>query len=106
MSILWDLWVFQLFLMGQSFEILMDYSSLHWLYAMKGKSALSHRWQIKQEDYQYTVLHHPGKSQSHMDGLSCLSEIVHLITLDSEESTKFTTFGGLTLNHEGMILLM
>ena len=39
---------------------------------MKNESALLHRWAAALEDYQFTVLHRPGKLQGHVDGLSRL----------------------------------
>ena len=39
---------------------------------MSTGSALLHRWSAALEEYDFTVKHRPGKSQTHVDGLSCL----------------------------------
>ena len=39
---------------------------------MKNESALLHRWAASLEDFQFTILHRPGKQQGHVDGLSRL----------------------------------
>ena len=39
---------------------------------MRTGSALFHRWSATLEEYDFTVKHRPGKSQTHVDGLSCL----------------------------------
>ena len=39
---------------------------------MRTGSALLHRWSAALEEYDFTVRHHPGKIQTHVDGLSRL----------------------------------
>ena len=39
---------------------------------MRTGSALLHRWSAALEEYDFTVKHSPGKSQTHVDGLSRL----------------------------------
>ena len=39
---------------------------------MKNESALLHRWAAQLEDYDFEVLHRPGKNQGHVDALSRL----------------------------------
>ena len=41
---------------------------------MKSESALLHRWAAQLEDYDFEILHRPGKKQGHVDGLSRLPE--------------------------------
>ena len=40
--------------------------------SMRTGSALLHRWSAALEEYDFTVKHRPGKSQTHVDGLSRL----------------------------------
>ena len=40
---------------------------------MKNESALLHRWAAQLEDYDFEILHRPGKNQGHVDALSRLS---------------------------------
>ena len=61
---------------------------------MKHDSALLHRWAAQLEDYDFEVLHRPGKNQGHVDALSRLPLDnmnmlgTHRITLETPEATK------------------
>ena len=61
---------------------------------MKNESALLHRWAAQLEDYDFEVLHRPGKNQGHIDALSRLpTDNIHLLghgkaTLATEEETR------------------
>ena len=39
---------------------------------MKDESALLHRWAAQLVDYDFEILHRPGKNQGHVDALSRL----------------------------------
>ena len=61
---------------------------------MKNESALLHCWAVQLEDYDFEILHRPGKNQGHVDALSRLpKDNIHLlgqgkIRLNSEEETR------------------
>ena len=55
-----------------TFEVYTDHYALQWLKTMRTGSALLHRWSAALEEYDFTVKHRPGKSQTHVDGLSRL----------------------------------
>ena len=63
---------FRPYLMSMSFEVYNDHYALQWLKTMRTGSALLHCWLAALKEYDFTVKHHPGKSQTHVDGLSCL----------------------------------
>ena len=62
---------------------------------MRTGSALLHRWCAALEEYDFTVRHHPGKIQTHVDGLSRLpvdpappeDTLLH-IQVDNEEEAR------------------
>ena len=54
------------------FEVYTDHYTLQWLKTMRTGSALLHRWSAALEEYDFTVKLLPGKSQTHVDGLSRL----------------------------------
>ena len=54
------------------FEVYTDHYALQWLKTMRTGSALLHRWSATLEEYDFTVKHLPGKSQTSVDGLSHL----------------------------------
>ena len=61
---------------------------------MKNESALLHRWAAQLEDYDFEVLHRPGKNQGHAEALSRLpQDNVHLlgqvkVNLNTKEETR------------------
>ena len=69
-------------------------TTLQWLHAMKNESALLHRWAAQLEDYDFEILHRPGKNQGHVDALSRLPlDKVNLlgkgkVVLSKEEETR------------------
>ena len=54
------------------FEVYTDHYTLQWLKTMRTGPALLHRWSAALEEYDFSVKHRPGKSQTHVDGLSRL----------------------------------
>ena len=72
LAIVWAVSKFRPYLMLMSFEVYTDHYALQWLKTMRTGSALLHRWSAALEEYDFTVKHRPGKSQTHVDGLSRL----------------------------------
>ena len=61
---------FRQYLLGRKFKIVTDHSALQWLYNFKDPDALTARWLEKLAAFNYEVVHRPGKSIGHADGLS------------------------------------
>ena len=64
---------FRPYLIGRPFTLVVDHSALSWLF----KNGLSHlggsrlvRWVIELQEYQFVVIHKPGKLHTHCDALS------------------------------------
>ena len=72
LAIVWAVDKFRPYLMSMSFEVYKDHYALQWLKTMRTGSALLHRWSAALEEYDFVVKHRPGKSQTYVDGLSCL----------------------------------
>ena len=72
LAIVWAIARFRPYLMSMTFEVYTDHYALQWLKTMHTGSALLHRWSAVLEEYDFTVKHRPGKSQTHVDGLSRL----------------------------------
>ena len=72
LAIVWAVAKFRPYLMSIPFEVYTDHYALQWLKTMRTGSALLHRWSTSLEEYDFTVKHRPGKSQTHVDGLSHL----------------------------------
>ena len=72
LAIVWAVAKFRPYLMSMPFEVYTDHYALQWLKTMRTGSTLLHRWSAALEDYDFTVKHRTGKSQTHVDGLSRL----------------------------------
>ena len=72
LAIVWAVAKFRSYLMAMLFEVYTDHYALQWLKTMRTGSELLHRWSAALEEYDFTVKHRPGKSQTHVDGLSRL----------------------------------
>ena len=72
LAIVWAVTKFRPYLMSMSFEVYTDHYALQWLKTMCTGSALLHHWSAALEEYDFAVKHCPGKTQTHVDGLSRL----------------------------------
>ena len=72
LAIVWAVAKFRPYLMSIQFGVYTDHYALQWLKTMRTGSALLQRWSAALEEYDFTVKHRPGKSQTHVDGLSRL----------------------------------
>ena len=72
LAVVWGIKNFCNYLIANHFKVYTDHYSLQWLRSMKNKFALLHRWAAELEDYDFQILHQPGKNQGHVDALSRL----------------------------------
>ena len=78
------------------FEVYTDHYALQWLKTMRTGSALLHRWSAALEEYDFSIKHRPGKSQTHVDRLSRLpvnppppeDTILQVRLLENEEEAR------------------
>ena len=96
LAIVWAVAKFRPYLMAMLFEVITDHYALQWLKTMRTGSTLLHRWSAALEEYDFTVKHRPGKSQTHVDGLSQLpvdpappeDTLLHIHLLESEDKAQ------------------
>ena len=96
LAIVWAVAKFRACLMVMPFEVFTDHYALQWLKTMRTGSALLHRWSAALEEYDFTVRHRPGKSQTHVDGLSRLpvdpapteDTLLHVRILEDEDEAR------------------
>ena len=94
LAVVWGIRNFRNYLIANHFKVHTNHYSLQWLHAMKNESDLRHRWAAQLEDYDFEVLHRPGKNHGHVDALSRLpTDNIHLlghvkVTLATEEETR------------------
>ena len=61
---------FRHYLLGQKFTIITDHRALQWLHNFEDPDAQNARWLEKLASFNYEVVHTPGKSIGHANGLS------------------------------------
>ena len=61
---------FKHYLFGHKFTIITDHRALQWLHNFKDSDVLTARWLEKLAAFDYEVVHRPGKSIGHANGLS------------------------------------
>ena len=93
LAVVWGIKNFRNYLIANHFKVYTEHYSLQWLKSMKNKSALLHRRAAQLEDYDFEILHRPGKNQGQVDALSRLPmDVLHFIgkentVLSSTEAT-------------------
>ena len=62
---------FRQYLLGTPFTIRTDHSALTWLQNFKQPEGQLARWLEQLQEYEFTIIHHPGKAHCNADALSC-----------------------------------
>ena len=96
LAIVWAVAKFRPYLVAMPFEVFTDHYALQWLKTMRTGSALLHLWSAALKEYDFTVHHRPGKTQTHVDGLSRLpvgpsppeDTLLHVHVLHTEEEAR------------------
>jgi hypothetical protein len=70
---------FRCYLFGRKFTLVTDHRALCWLLKLKDPRAKLTRWALRLSEFEYTVLHRPGKYHCVPDALSR-----HIATLTTE----------------------
>ena len=90
---------FRPYLLGIHFTVVSDHSSLVWLMNMKDPSGRCCRWSLRMAEYNFTVVHRPGRVNSDADALSRLPVWKHepfnecddypLLMIEDDQMKKF-----------------
>lgn len=61
---------FHIYLYGTPFTIVTDHSALQWLFKTKERNNRLYRWSLRLSNYDYTIVHKPGRQNIVPDALS------------------------------------
>ena len=88
---------FRQYLIGRQFTIRTDHGALTWLKNFKTPEGQMARWLKKLQDYQFTIIHKPGRRHNNADALSWLPcQQCGRTSHTSEESISTISATGLT----------
>ena len=77
--------IFRPYLHGNKFQIVTDHKALIWLHNHKDQKSKLMRWALELQEYDYTIIHRPGKDSANVDALSRLHHDDDLPELKAEE---------------------
>ena len=80
---------FPQYLLGHTFTLRTDDSSLTWLRDFKQPEGQLARWLEKLEEFSFAVQHHPGRKHKNADSLSCLNTPPHINAAASSETVSW-----------------
>ena len=63
---------FHTYLYGHKFTVVTDHSALKWLFTTKNLTGRPSRWALSLQEYDFEIIHRPGKDLQNADGLSRL----------------------------------
>lgn len=66
----WATGHFRCYLFGRKFKIITDHAALKWLLSLKDPNSRLVRWTLKLSEFDYEIIHKPGKLHSNADALS------------------------------------
>lgn len=74
LAVLWAVEKFRPYLEGTRFTVITDHQALKWLGNLKEPQGRLARWALKLQQYDYEILHRPGKENAAADALSRIHE--------------------------------
>lgn len=73
LAVVWGIKHIRCFLYGTPFQVITDHRPLSWLRNLKDPSSRLARWALLLSEYEYEIIHRPGKQHGNADFLSRIS---------------------------------
>lgn len=70
LAVIWATRHFRCYLYGRRFKIITNCRPLHWLRNVRDPGSHLARWNLQLQEYDYKIIHKPGKSHTNADALS------------------------------------
>lgn len=70
LALVWTTKYFGCYLYGRKFTAVTDHAALRWMLSLKDQSSRSTRWEFRLSEFDYEVVHKPGKKHANANALS------------------------------------
>jgi hypothetical protein len=87
-AVVWAVQYFRCYLYGRKFTIYTDHAALQWLFSLRDPNSRLMRWTLKLSEYEYEVVHKPGKMHLNADGLSRKVRLTRVIGAEDVLSSQ------------------
>lgn len=90
LSVIWATKHFRCYLLGRRFTLVTDHSALRWMLSLRDPSSRLTRWALRLEEFEYEVIHKPGRRHTNADALS--RAVAKVATGKAQVSEKYRQY--------------
>ena len=107
LAIIFSIDQFRYYLLGgPTFQIILDHAALQYLHTMKAKNGRIARWAYALEELNYELVHKPGVSIGHADGLSRMVQAISVQDVfDIQKAQKKDAYCAVKINSPSFSLI-